>query len=100
MHHLKTSHIDKLLKQALQETIESDPNSPKDVELGQVTVDWPTVTVLKAEKVKQPDIELLHSRVDRFDELKKEIEAIKDNKPVMRLPRKSLQVCINARPED
>lgn len=100
MYHLKSSNMEKLLSQAQLEMIESDPGTPRNEMLGKVTIDWPSVTILKRELVFKPAFELLHSRVDHFDELRREIEDIKQNNPVKRLPRKSIQVCINARAED
>lgn len=100
MHSLGTSNLARMIKQAQDQVTESSRTTPHNFLPGQVTLDWPSVTILKREPVHKPDLELLQSKIDRFDELKKEIKDIKENRPVTRIPRKSVQVCIRARTED
>jgi hypothetical protein len=100
LHNLGTSNLSSILAQAHQEYKESNPHSPQHLVLGQVTVDWPSVTILKRDFTRKPDVELLQSGVQPFDELQREITDIKEKKEVRKIIRRPLNVCINARPEE
>jgi len=98
LYDLKTSHISDILRQAQLDFADSNPNSPSNIAVGIVDLNWPSATLLKKEVERKPDVEMLHSRVENFENLQKEIIDIKKKSPM--ILKKPLQMCINARTEE